>query len=70
MAAPRVFASHLLWSMVLGCVLGAQGSGFSPEELDQDVVSQHMSKLYDKYNRENRLAEGNTVRSFRASPGA
>ncbi|XP_044069066.1 growth/differentiation factor 10 [Siniperca chuatsi] len=37
------------------------------EDLDQDMVSQHMSKLYEKYNRENRLREGNTVRSFRAS---
>lgn len=39
------------------------------DELDQDMVSQHMSKLYEKYNRENRLREGNTVRSFRASQG-
>lgn len=38
-------------------------------DLDQDMVSQHMSKLYEKYNRENRLREGNTVRSFRASQG-
>ncbi|XP_022618913.1 growth/differentiation factor 10-like [Seriola dumerili] len=37
------------------------------DDLDQDMVSQHMSKLYEKYNRENRLREGNTVRSFRAS---
>ncbi|KAK2824257.1 hypothetical protein Q5P01_021432 [Channa striata] len=36
-------------------------------DVDQDVVSQHMSKLYEKYNRENCLREGNTVRSFRAS---
>ncbi|XP_034041269.1 growth/differentiation factor 10 isoform X2 [Thalassophryne amazonica] len=35
-------------------------------DLDGDVVSQHMYKLYEKYNRENRLKEGNTVRSFRA----
>uniref|UniRef100_A0A3P8VHT9 Growth/differentiation factor 10 n=1 Tax=Cynoglossus semilaevis TaxID=244447 RepID=A0A3P8VHT9_CYNSE len=35
------------------------------EDLDQDMVSQHMAKLYEKYNnRENRLREGNTVRSF------
>lgn len=38
--------------------------------LDQDMVSQHMSKLYDRYNREPRLKEGNTIRSFRASQGA
>ncbi|KAE8280599.1 Growth/differentiation factor 10 [Larimichthys crocea] len=52
----------------------AQDSSFLPsspdpfsDDLDQDMVSQHMSKLYEKYNRENRLKEGNTVRSFRAS---
>uniref|UniRef100_A0A3B4WKA7 Growth/differentiation factor 10 n=1 Tax=Seriola lalandi dorsalis TaxID=1841481 RepID=A0A3B4WKA7_SERLL len=51
----------------------AQDSGFLHSssdpfsDLDQDMVSQHMSKLYEKYNRENRLREGNTVRSFRAS---
>lgn len=39
------------------------------DDLDQDMVSQHMFKLYEKYNRENRLREGNTVRSFRASQG-
>lgn len=39
------------------------------DELDQDMVSQHMSKLYEKYNQENHLSEGNTVRSFRASQG-
>lgn len=37
---------------------------------DEDMVSQHMSKLYERYNREPRLKEGNTVRSFRASQGA
>ncbi|XP_029031383.1 growth/differentiation factor 10 [Betta splendens] len=35
--------------------------------LDQDMVSQHMSKLYEKCNKESRLKEGNTVRSFRAT---
>ena len=39
------------------------------DDLDQDMVSQHMSKLYEKSNQENRLKEGNTVRSFRASQG-
>ena len=35
-----------------------------------DMVSVHMFKLYDKYNRElNRPRDGNTVRSFKASPG-
>ncbi|KAM6956346.1 growth/differentiation factor 10 [Aplochiton taeniatus] len=32
----------------------------------QDIVSQHMLKLYEKYNRENRFREDNTVRSFKA----
>lgn len=36
---------------------------------DQDMVSQHMLKLYERYNREHRLKEGNTVRSFRAEQG-
>uniref|UniRef100_A0A3P8VHL2 Growth/differentiation factor 10 n=1 Tax=Cynoglossus semilaevis TaxID=244447 RepID=A0A3P8VHL2_CYNSE len=40
------------------------------EDLDQDMVSQHMAKLYEKYNnRENRLREGNTVRSVKAIQG-
>lgn len=37
------------------------------DDLDQDMVSQHMFKLYEKCNRETRLREGNTIRSFRAS---
>nr|XP_020457226.1 growth/differentiation factor 10-like [Monopterus albus] len=48
----------------------AQDSGFVQSSLDpfsDDLVSRHMSKLYERYNRENRLREGNTVRSFRAS---
>uniref|UniRef100_UPI0037E92B30 growth/differentiation factor 10 n=1 Tax=Semicossyphus pulcher TaxID=241346 RepID=UPI0037E92B30 len=52
----------------------AQDSGFFhsssdpfSDDLDQDMVSQHMFKLYEKCSRENRLREGNTVRSFRAS---
>lgn len=36
---------------------------------DQDMMSQHMLKLYERYNREQRLKEGNTVRSFRANQG-
>uniref|UniRef100_H3DGI1 Growth/differentiation factor 10 n=1 Tax=Tetraodon nigroviridis TaxID=99883 RepID=H3DGI1_TETNG len=34
---------------------------------EEDMVSQHMLKLYERYNREHRLKEGNTVRSFRAN---
>lgn len=41
----------------------------SSDDLDQDMLSQHMSKLYERYNSEKRLREGNTVRSFRASQG-
>ncbi|KAI3363164.1 hypothetical protein L3Q82_011815 [Scortum barcoo] len=59
---------------VKGGTGSAQDGSFlrsSPETLtddrDQDVVSEHMSKLYERYNRENRLKEGNTVRSVRAS---
>uniref|UniRef100_A0A3B5MHG4 Growth/differentiation factor 10 n=1 Tax=Xiphophorus couchianus TaxID=32473 RepID=A0A3B5MHG4_9TELE len=32
----------------------------------QDMLSRHMHRLYEKYNREKRLKEGNTIRSFRA----
>lgn len=54
----------------------AQDSSFFPsssdpfsDDLDQDMVSQHMYKLYEKYNQETRLKEENTVRSFRVSQG-
>ncbi|KAM9344765.1 growth/differentiation factor 10 [Symphorus nematophorus] len=83
MAALNMIPSHLLLLMLncfLGAaasVRGMKGSSGSAQDssflqsfsddLDQDMVSQHMSKLYEKYNRENRLREGNTVRSFRAS---
>ncbi|XP_064878901.1 growth/differentiation factor 10-like [Oncorhynchus nerka] len=54
---------------------GLQGQGsdgtdspFDRDRANQDVVSQHMYRLYEKYNRDlKRLREGNTVRSFRAS---
>ena len=39
------------------------------EGRDKDMLSQHMSKLYERYNREPRLRDGNTVRSFRATQG-
>ncbi|XP_034537897.1 growth/differentiation factor 10 [Notolabrus celidotus] len=47
--------------------LHSSSSDLFSDGLDQDMVSQHMFKLYEKCNRENRLREGNTVRSFRAS---
>ncbi|MFT7805862.1 bone morphogenetic protein 3B-like [Arapaima gigas] len=40
-----------------------------PDISSQDMVSMHMFKLYEKYNRElNRPKDGNTVRSFKGSP--
>ncbi|XP_047458089.1 growth/differentiation factor 10 [Mugil cephalus] len=73
-------SSHL-FLLMLNCLLGAASvrtvtedssflhSSSDPfsDDLDLDMVSQHMSRLYEKYNKENRLKEGNTVRSFRAS---
>lgn len=41
---------------------------FSDELGQEDTLSQHMFKLYEKSNRENRLKDGNTVRSFTATP--
>ncbi|KAJ3610512.1 hypothetical protein NHX12_022604 [Muraenolepis orangiensis] len=38
-----------------------------PEDQDQDPVSRHMFKLYEKYTREHRLKDGNTVRGVRAA---
>ncbi|XP_008280602.1 bone morphogenetic protein 3B [Stegastes partitus] len=78
MAVLSMISSHLLLLM-LKCFLGAASvrtvtvdSGFlqsssDPDDLDQDMVYQHMYRLYEKYNKENRLKEGNTVRSIRAS---
>ncbi|CAL8366397.1 unnamed protein product [Gadus morhua 'NCC'] len=74
-----MFWSHLL-VLVLNCYLGAssartvkRSSGPSPADPfsdvpeDQDPVSQHMLKLYERYTREHRLKDGNTVRGFRAA---
>eukprot|EP00062_Callorhinchus_milii_P018820 gi/632972682/ref/XP_007902779.1/ PREDICTED: bone morphogenetic protein 3B isoform X1 [Callorhinchus milii] len=44
------------------------GPVYSLGRAARDMVSVHMFKLYDKYNREgNRPRDGNTVRSFKAS---
>ncbi|KAM8851558.1 growth/differentiation factor 10 [Synchiropus picturatus] len=51
-----------VWSLKAGSTGGSSG------DLDQDTVSQHMSRLYQSCSAENRLKEGNTVRSFRAAP--
>uniref|UniRef100_A0A8C9XSI3 Growth/differentiation factor 10 n=1 Tax=Sander lucioperca TaxID=283035 RepID=A0A8C9XSI3_SANLU len=62
MAALSMISSHLFLLIFL-----QPSSDPFLDDLEQDMVSQHMSKLYEKYNRENRLREGNTVRSFRAN---
>uniref|UniRef100_A0A3P8TC26 Growth/differentiation factor 10 n=1 Tax=Amphiprion percula TaxID=161767 RepID=A0A3P8TC26_AMPPE len=59
MAVLSMISSHLL--------LRFHQSSSDPDDLDQDMVYQHMHRLYEKYNKENRLKEGNTVRSFKAS---
>ncbi|KAM6916111.1 growth/differentiation factor 10 [Xenentodon cancila] len=77
MTASSMVSPHLLLLM-LSCVLGAAPvtehgtflqltSDPVPTGRDEDTVSLHMYRLYEKYNKENRLKEGNTVRSFRAS---
>uniref|UniRef100_A0A3B4FU52 Growth/differentiation factor 10 n=1 Tax=Pundamilia nyererei TaxID=303518 RepID=A0A3B4FU52_9CICH len=83
MAALGTSSSHLFLVM-FNCFLGAasfrtvteDGNFLQPssnqfsDDLGEAVVSQHMYRLYEKYNKENRLKEGNTVRSFRASQGS
>ncbi|XP_072247144.1 growth/differentiation factor 10 [Leuresthes tenuis] len=77
MTALSMISSHL-FLLMFNCFLAAASvagvSGFQQlsskpfiSDLDEDMVSQHMYRLYEKYNKENRLKEGNTVRSFRAS---
>lgn len=51
-----------------GSFIQSSSDPLSPDR-DQDMVSQHMSNLYERYDREPRLREGNTVRSFRANQG-
>ncbi|XP_020776784.1 growth/differentiation factor 10 [Boleophthalmus pectinirostris] len=41
---------------------------FSGNARQEDTLSQHMFKLYEKSSKESRLREGNTVRSFRVTP--
>ncbi|XP_041865473.1 growth/differentiation factor 10 [Melanotaenia boesemani] len=77
MTTLNMISSHL-FLLMLNCLLAAASvtgdssflqlsSDLFSSDLDEDIVSQHMSRLYEKYNQENRLKEGNTVRSFRAS---
>ncbi|XP_026997717.2 growth/differentiation factor 10 [Tachysurus fulvidraco] len=70
-----VLAHLLLFSTI--CVLAQEVSGFvldvPPDEVsdstETDRVSQHMFKLYEKYNREQNWPKNtNTVRSFKAKP--
>lgn len=71
-----VFLTHLLLLWV-GSESGAsEAAGRSARDsttdalVPTDALSQHMYKLYEKYDTEpNRLKEGNTVRSFKAKPG-
>lgn len=79
MAEQNMISSHLLL-LVLNSFLGIASfwivtadSSFtrSPSHpfsdgLDQDAAFQHVHRLYEKYNKEGRLKEGNTVRSFRS----
>lgn len=58
------------------CPAGRAPRGGSPPPppalggLAQDMVAVHMLKLYEKYNRHgSRPGDGNTVRSFKATPG-
>lgn len=70
-----VFLTHLLLLWV-GSESGAsEAAGRSARDsttdalVPTDALSQHMYKLYEKYDTEpNRLKEGNTVRSFKAKP--
>lgn len=78
-------SSHLflLISCILGAALGTtkgdslrasdnsypSASDLHSDGRDQDMVEQHMLKLHERYNREHRLKEGNTVRSFRTNQG-
>uniref|UniRef100_A0A3B3B8V0 Growth/differentiation factor 10 n=1 Tax=Oryzias melastigma TaxID=30732 RepID=A0A3B3B8V0_ORYME len=73
-----MISSHLSLLMLncfLGAALAAGDSSFlqlssdslSSDQEEDDVVSQHMYTLYDKYNKESHLKEGNTVRSFKSA---
>ncbi|MED6290003.1 hypothetical protein CHARACLAT_008584 [Characodon lateralis] len=70
MAVFRI-SSHL-FLLTLFCVLatasvtGEDGFLQTSSNLVEDMLSRHMLRLYDKYNKENRLKEGNTIRTFRA----
>ncbi|XP_011482791.1 growth/differentiation factor 10 [Oryzias latipes] len=68
--------SLLMLSCLLGAALAAGDSSFlqlssdplsSDQQEEDDVLSQHMYTLYEKYNKESHLKERNTVRGFRAS---
>lgn len=71
-----VFLTHLILLWVGSepgaseAVWGSARDSTTDALVATDALSQHMFKLYEKYNIEpNRLKEGNTVRSFKAKPG-
>lgn len=77
MAFKCTVSTHLLLLSII-CVLAHEASDFvldvPPDEIrdseETDRVSQHMFKLYEKYNREPHWPRNtNTVRSFKAKPG-
>ncbi|XP_072292420.1 growth/differentiation factor 10 [Eucyclogobius newberryi] len=68
--------------LLCGCLLGAAGFGdaqerrvphspldnFTDDMGQEDTLSRHMFRVFEKSRRDKRLREGNTVRSFRATP--
>ncbi|KAM4598903.1 growth/differentiation factor 10 [Fundulus diaphanus] len=56
----------LICVLATASVTGDGGVLRLSSNLDEDMLSRHVHRLYEKYNRDNRLKEGNTVRSFRA----
>lgn len=77
MAFKCTILTHLLLLSII-CVLAHEESDLvldvPPDEIsdseETDRVSQHMFKLYEKYNREPQWPRNiNTVRSFKAKPG-
>lgn len=55
------------WLWIVSADSGPTRSESHPFAEDLDQVYQHIHRLYEKYNKEGRLKEGNTVRSFRSS---
>lgn len=67
-------SSHLSLLTLIGVLSSASvtvdtGIPQLSSNLDEDLLLRHMHRLYEKYNRENRMKEGNTIRSFRVVQG-